>query len=184
MFHKEQLAYYCGNQLCGTMRQDVSKKTMRDLRKRYQIGFRRWIMAASGGGVASKYVGTDIDTARQWLKDRMIDGMNWSNYGSVWVIDHVVPLRLFDFTNEEDLKVSLHYKNTMPLFKEDNLYKEGAIDFSIRVLELAPYCKIVGLLKHKLHLENQRLNKYLIKMSHSGAGYNLIDKQFIKLENQ
>lgn len=46
------------------MRQDVSKKTMRDLRKRYQISFRRWVTARTGGGTIEPYVGGDIDLVR------------------------------------------------------------------------------------------------------------------------
>lgn len=91
----------------------------------------------------------------------MLIGMNWNNYGSTWVIDHVVPLRLFDFTNDDDLRVCLHYKNTMPLFKEDNLYKEGAIDFSIKILEYIPQCAIVEKLLLVLRKENDRLDKYM-----------------------
>lgn len=142
------------------MRQDVSKKTMDNLKKRYQISFRRWIMGESGGTVAP-YIGADIGFVREWIASKFLAGMNWNNYGTSWVIDHIVPVRLFDLTNTEDLKLVWHYKNVMPLYKEDNLYKEGALEFSLQMLQKVPQCEIVEKLKERLFCESERLKKYL-----------------------
>jgi hypothetical protein len=91
----------------------------------------------------------------------MLPEMNWSNYGQVWVVDHIAPVRLFDFMKNEDLRVVLHYKNLMPLLKEDNLHKEGAIDFSIKILSLIPQCEITNRLLSVLYKESERLDKYM-----------------------
>jgi hypothetical protein len=143
------------------MRQDVSLKTMSDLKKRFQISFRRWITTRGGGSTIGPYVGADVAFVRNWISERMIEGMNWNNYGDVWVIDHIVPVRLFDMTNDEDLKIVWHYKNVMPLLREDNLYKEGALDFSIKILDRLPPCEIVEKLKERLLRDVGRLDKYL-----------------------
>lgn len=145
------------------MRQDISKGTQNNLRKRYQMSFRRWLTARSGGGTIAPYIGADLHYVRKWVSDKFLPEMNWNNYGDIWVIDHIVPLRLFDFSNSEDLKVALHYKNIMPLLKEDNLYKEGAIDFSIEILCEVPRCLVTEKLKVILSLEKDRLQKYLKK---------------------
>lgn len=143
------------------MRQDVTKKAMSDLKKRYQISFRRWVMGKSGGTVAP-YVGADVSFVREWLSNRFLEGMNWNNYGTTWVVDHIVPVRLFDLTNNDDLRVVWHYKNIMPLFKEDNLYKEGELNFSLLMLDRIPQCEIVENLRVRLLQDHSRLNKYLL----------------------
>ena len=105
------------------------------LKKKMQLSFRRWIAGKSGGISIQKYIGTDLFSVREWLKDRMVDGMTWNNYGEKWVIDHIVPMRMFDIKNEEELKICWHYKNLMPLFKSDNLNKEGNVFFAFILLD-------------------------------------------------
>ena len=97
------------------------KLTQYNLRKKYQISFRRWLTDHAPGSTITPYIGADLSFVRTWISDRMLPGMNWSNYGQIWVVDHIVPVRLFDFMKNEDLGIALHYKNLMPLFKEDNL---------------------------------------------------------------
>lgn len=137
------------------------KLTQYNLRKKYQIAFRRWLTNHAPGSTITPYIGADLAFVREWISFRMLPEMNWSNYGQVWVVDHIAPVRLFDFMKNEDLEIVLHYKNLMPLLKEDNLHKEGAIDFSIKILELIPRCRVVERLLSALYMENDRLNKYI-----------------------
>lgn len=53
--------------------------------------------------------------------------MSWDNYGEVWQIDHIIPCRAFDLTDEEQLKECFNYKNTQPLLKEENLSKSDKL---------------------------------------------------------
>jgi hypothetical protein len=39
-----------------------------------------------------------------WIAFQFTENMEWSNYGSIWQFDHVIPLSSFDLTNEEELK--------------------------------------------------------------------------------
>lgn len=143
------------------MRQDISKATQSNLKKRYQISFRRWVVNESGGGPVARFIGADRSFVRQWIQQRFLSPMTWSNYGDIWVIDHIVPLRLFDVSVDAELKICFHYKNIMPLFKADNLYKEGALDFSIRALEKVESCEITEKLKERLLAEIGRMDKYI-----------------------
>lgn len=158
VFHWKHWFHIFDNQKCGTMH---PKLTQYNLRKKYQTAFRRWLTEHAPGSTITPYVGGDLSFVREWISNRLLPGMNWSNYGQVWVIDHIVPVRLFDFMKHEDLAIALHYKNLMPLFKEDNLYKEGAIDFSIRILNEIPTCQVVYKLLKVLEKERMRLDKYL-----------------------
>lgn len=144
------------------------KLTQYNLRKKYQIAFRRWLTEHAPGTTITPYIGADLEFVRKWIADRMLPGMNWSNYGQLWVVDHVVPVRLFDFNRNEDLQIVLHYKNLMPLLREDNLYKEGAIDFSIRIIEALEQCNITDRLLTVLKVEAERLTKYYPKIKNPG----------------
>lgn len=143
------------------MRQDITKATMDNLKKKHQASFRRWLVGKSGGNTIIPYIGASREFVIKWLEDRFLVGMSWGTYGEIWVVDHVIPLRLFDMTNEEDLKISLHYKNLMPLYKQDNMYKDGAIEFSARVIDCLPKCDISEKLQAKIEVERHRLNKYI-----------------------
>jgi hypothetical protein len=48
--------------------------------------------------------------------------MTWENYGDVWEIDHIVPLKYQDPTLEQVIE-RLHYTNTQPLWASENASK-------------------------------------------------------------
>lgn len=143
------------------MSQNVPTVTNSRIKKKLQISFRRWIKNKTGGGSVEKFVGGDIDTVRKHISNQFVPGMNWSNYGEKWVIDHIVPLRLFDMQNDLSCSIAFNYKNIMPLFKEDNLYKEGDLRFSMLILDLREECAVVSTLKEILQMEIGRMDKYL-----------------------
>jgi hypothetical protein len=66
-----------------------------------------------------EYLCCDISTYRKYLEDQFVDGMTWENYGKVWDIDHIVPIKYQNPTVEEIMK-RLHYTNTQPLWKKIN----------------------------------------------------------------
>lgn len=96
--------------------------------------FRRYITFKSSNGMIREYIGADVGFIREWLSNMFIDGMTWENYGSVWVVDHIVPFRMFDMFNQEDLKICWNYRNLMPLSDADNLKKQGNSFFSFELL--------------------------------------------------
>ena len=69
-----------------------------------------------------EYLGCDIETYKKYLEDQFVDEMSWENYGSVWEIDHIVPIKYKKPTLEE-VTERLHYKNTQPLWSEVNTSK-------------------------------------------------------------
>jgi hypothetical protein len=70
-----------------------------------------------------QYINTGIKTFREHIEKRFEEGMTWDNYGE-WHIDHVIPLKYGNPTFEE-VMTRLHYKNTQPLWAEDNLRKNN-----------------------------------------------------------
>lgn len=69
----------------------------------------------------SEFLGCDWDALKAHIELHFAPGMTWANYGSVWVIDHHVPLA--SATTAEDLFRLCHYSNLRPLGKVENLRK-------------------------------------------------------------
>ncbi len=98
--------------------------------------FRRFIAWKAPGSFISKYLGCDIGFLREWIESKFINGMNWGNYGEKWVIDHIVPFRVFNVFDEKELLIVWNYRNLMPLLKEDNLKKEGNVFFAFELFHV------------------------------------------------
>lgn len=66
----------------------------------------------------------------QWLAHQFDEKMDWTNYGYIWHIDHVVPIKFFDLDHPLERQVCFHWSNLKPLMKEENLSKSGNIIFN------------------------------------------------------
>jgi hypothetical protein len=65
-----------------------------------------------------------------WLESLFYGDMTVDNYGKVWNVDHVVPLKSFDLSDPEQVKKAFHYTNTQPLTVADNLAKSSKIGWT------------------------------------------------------
>ena len=72
-------------------------------------------------------IGCTKEHLRMHLEKQFKKGMAWSNHGSLWHIDHIVPCSAFDLTTEEGQKRCFHYSNLRPLRKMENLEKNDKI---------------------------------------------------------
>jgi len=68
-----------------------------------------------------EYLGCDIEFYRNHIEKQFSEGMTWENQGE-WEIDHIIPLTYGNPTFEESAE-RLHYANTQPLWKVDNMKK-------------------------------------------------------------
>jgi hypothetical protein len=62
--------------------------------------------------------------------------MSWDNYGKIWQIDHILPIELFDLTNQEQQKICFNYSNLQPLLISDNTSKQDLLPNGKRAREL------------------------------------------------
>lgn len=69
-----------------------------------------------------EYIGCDIITFKQHIEQKFIDGMNWENYGKIWHIDHIIPIKYNNPSLTEVIE-RLHYLNTQPLWATENIIK-------------------------------------------------------------
>jgi hypothetical protein len=56
--------------------------------------------------------------------------MTWENHGKFgWHFDHIQPLRVFDLSDPEQVKIAFWYTNLQPLWWKDNLKKNKGFGF-------------------------------------------------------
>ena len=67
-------------------------------------------------------IGCSTQRLRNWLEYQFADGMSWKNYKK-WHIDHIIPLDLFDLTNENERDIAFNWKNLQPKWGSDNIAK-------------------------------------------------------------
>lgn len=130
-------------------------------KKRQQIAFRRLVKGLGADSEIREGVGLNFLEIKEWISGRMLPGMTRQNYGKIWVIDHVVPLWLFDLRNVEHCKLVWNYRNLMPLFKEDNLRKQGDLRFSVLFLARSEDCYVTQHLMKIVTSEIKKMDKYL-----------------------
>jgi hypothetical protein len=62
-----------------------------------------------------EYVGCNGQTLKEWLEYNMEEGMTWDNHGTLWQIDHVIPITKFDMSDAEQVKRCFSWCNMRPL---------------------------------------------------------------------
>ena len=73
------------------------------------------------GSAVREMIGCTPTAFRNHMEEKFRDGMSWGNYGTIWELDHIVPL-VSAKTPEEVFKLS-HYTNLQPLLTVENLRK-------------------------------------------------------------
>ena len=71
---------------------------------------------------SQEYIGCSIEVFKRHIESQFKDDMTWNNYGSLWHIDHKIPLKYGNPTIDEVIS-RLHYTNTQPLYASENISK-------------------------------------------------------------
>jgi hypothetical protein len=71
-----------------------------------------------------------IEQLKRHLEKKFSPGMSWDNYGTVWQIDHKIPVAVFNFEKPEDIdfRICWSLKNLQPLEAKMNSSKQAKID--------------------------------------------------------
>jgi hypothetical protein len=83
------------------------------------------VLRGSGVKGGIHHLGCSIDEFKKHIESQFVEGMSWDNQGK-WHIDHIVAIKYRDGGNlptVEEILARLHYTNTQPLWREDNLKK-------------------------------------------------------------
>ncbi len=75
---------------------------------------------------SQKYIGCSPGFLRNHLQSLFRPGMTWNNYGTVWVVDHIVPLSWWQVDRfPQHATEASHYTNLQPMFVQENLKKHA-----------------------------------------------------------
>ena len=88
----------------------------------------REIVRRRGGKVTSQLTGCNAATLKLHLQQQFKRGMAWNNYGTVWVVDHIIPCAKFDLRIKSQQQACFHFSNLRPLFKQENADKSDKIE--------------------------------------------------------
>lgn len=74
-------------------------------------------------------VGYSLDELKTHIEKQFKSGMTWENYGSVWHIDHIIPVSIFNFNTHDDIdfKRCWSLSNLQPLWAKENMSKHNKI---------------------------------------------------------
>jgi len=75
-------------------------------------------------------LGCDYDFLKSWLESQFVEGMTYENHGSVWHVDHVIPCKKFDLTDNVEILRCFNWSNLQPSFGTVNMSKKDRIDVS------------------------------------------------------
>lgn len=120
-------------------RQTLWARQVEDMRSSGQRGLanavRRRLKKALKGKLlipTRELLGCSVLELRAHLQGQFKRGMTWANYGTVWNIDHEVPLAKFDLKNAEHLRMASHYTNLRPMRVMDNSLRGDRIEAPIQ----------------------------------------------------
>lgn len=89
----------------------------------------------------AELIGCDLDFFKKWMEYRFDETMCWENFGIVWQIDHILPLSLFDMTNELEQKVCFHWTNLQPLNSVENRSKSNKLQLHYFFNNIVSVCR-------------------------------------------
>jgi len=77
------------------------------------------------------YLGVSLEYFHKWIEYQFDENMSWTNQGTYWDIDHVLPCSNFNLEQDEDIKKCFNWKNLRPCEKKENYRKNNKIDESL-----------------------------------------------------
>src|SRR5688572_27107022 len=110
---------------------DPEFKLLTNLRSRLSEALR----GNSKSQTTRQLIGADFEIFLKWIEYQLEEGMTLENYGSIWHIDHVLPLSSFNLLDEEELYKAMNWANVRPLSPLKNIKKSNKIDRWLNVMQ-------------------------------------------------
>lgn len=113
--------------------QDIRRSYRHNPKNRTQLNLRRRfkeIMRSVRRGKSTSFsetVGCTIKELAAHLESKFKRGMTWSNYGSYWHVDHIIPVAAFNHLDPKQVKQCWHWTNLQPLEADKNMAKSDNI---------------------------------------------------------
>ena len=91
-------------------------------------------------------LGCSHSFSKNWIIHQLHGNMTVENYGSVWQIDHCLPITSFNLLDENDMKKCFNWITLRPMYSKENNSKNDKID-------------------HYLYLCQEVKDKYFMKLN-------------------
>lgn len=72
----------------------------------------------------TEYIGCNIDELKEYLESKFSVDMDWTSYGKTWEIDHIIPCKAWDLTDDFQNFCCWNYRNLQPLMRAENRRKK------------------------------------------------------------
>ena len=72
---------------------------------------------------------------KNWIIHQLYGIMTIENYGSVWQIDHCIPIASFNLLDENDMRKCFNWINLRPMYSSENNSKNAKIDYHLYLLQ-------------------------------------------------
>lgn len=80
-------------------------------KRKWQVALRRYVIEEQPSFEYAPYFGINISGFRSWIEGQFDEKMNWENFGSLWQLEHVIPLQYFNLQKEDELRLCWHFTN-------------------------------------------------------------------------
>lgn len=103
--------------------EDVNFRIKRNLSTRIHIA----VKTTKLNSKSLSLIQCNMDFLSDWFKFQFTPYMNFSNYGTYWHIDHLIPCSVYNLSDTNDQLECFHWSNLQPLEASSNLRKSNKI---------------------------------------------------------
>lgn len=124
-----------GTRSCGCLRKENGKDRRIHpakvrLNRRMSRNLYKILKGDKKGTPWIELVGYNDQELQTYLEARFAPEMGWDNYGTYWVVDHIVPKQLFDHRNRMELLMCWALPNLQPMVRYENeVIKRARLDY-------------------------------------------------------
>ena len=115
------------------MKSDLNFKSARYMRNRIYKAFKSQNVRKINK--TFDLLGCSHSFFKNWIVHQFYGIMTIENYGSVWQIDHCLPIASFNLLDENDMKKCFNWINLRPMFSNDNNFKNDKIDNRLYLMQ-------------------------------------------------
>ena len=115
------------------MKTDLNFKLTRNLRSRTSKAFKAHIVKKTNN--TFDLLGCSNSFFQRWIIHQLNGIMTIEYYGSVWQIDHCLPIASFILLDENDMKKCFNWINLRPMYSNVNNSKNNKIDHRLYLLQ-------------------------------------------------
>lgn len=109
------------------IKKKFSVRLKTDIKFKYAVNHRDSVRKFLKGNKNSKQLNCDASTFKTWLSFQFEDNMSFENYGSLWHLDHVIPIHRY-LNGDYSSKIIFSWLNIKPVLRTVNLRKNKHID--------------------------------------------------------